>query len=98
MEIEPVAGIVSVPPAAAAAAYARQAHLSPSQARLAAATAREQETPAERAADGDPIAIAHVADDVARATPDRARALEPALPHAAATHEPGKGDRIDVYD
>lgn len=105
MEIEAIAGVVGTPPAAGVAAYAREQHLSPSQAGLAAARAREQETPAERAADGDRLAQAHLAAEAERATPDRDRGLEPPraaavvpLPHPATTHEPGKGDRIDVYD
>lgn len=97
MEIEAIAGISGVSPVTAAADYARDHHLSPTQSGLAVARAREQETTAERAADGDPIAKAQLAAEAERATPDASRGLEP-LPHPATTHEPGKGDRIDVYD
>ena len=98
MNIEPINSVVGVSPATASAEYARQAHLSPSQAHLAESQARAAETPEQLADGGDPIAIAQVSAEAQRLTPASSRHLEPPLPHPATTHEPGKGERIDVYD
>ena len=100
MDVPPIHSVVGPSPVAAAAAYARQAHLSPAQAHLVEAKARASETPDERAVHGDPIALAHVSAEAQRQTPVTADKVEPAapLPHPATSHEPGKGTRIDVYD
>lgn len=96
MELDPIPAVVGVSPAAVAADYAHQSHLSPAETHLAASKAEEEETPEQRAAAGDPIAIAEVAQQEHRLTPVRSQALQPA--HAPGAHEPGKGALIDVYD
>ena len=104
MEVEPISSVAGLSPAAVAAEAAHAAHLSPAAVHLAASKAKLTETPQERAAAGDPIAQAHVAQEQALTTPISAQGLQPTeaaqlLPaHPAGGHEPGKGELIDVYD
>ena len=95
MELDPISGVGGL--AALPAEHAASPHASPSQTALSEAKAREAETPEQLAADGDPIAIAQLAQAEDRLTPTRSQHLQPAA-HPAGAHEAGKGDLIDVYD
>lgn len=106
MEIETS---TSVPIAAAALAlsaeYVHRAYevagstASPANVALEEQKAIAVETTEQRAADGDPLAIDQLTKEHTAMTPIDARALQPPfVDHPPGAHEPGKGERIDIYD
>ena len=99
MEIEPVTGIAAV--TALTPEYIHRAYeaKSPSQVALVEAQAVAVETTEQLAIDGDPRAIDELAHEHRNQTPFDAQRLQPShVNHPVGAHEPGKGERIDIYD
>jgi hypothetical protein len=104
MQIEPISSVggVSVPavsPVEPPTESGHPANQSPAQLALAEAHAKESQTLEQRASDGDPIALAQLAEDQKQITPiDSQQLLPPHPQHPPGAHEPGKGNLIDIYD
>jgi hypothetical protein len=99
MQIQPISNVGGVSVPAVPAEYGHLADGSPAQIALAQALAKESETVEQRASDGDPIALAQLAEDEKRLTPiDSQQLLPPPLEQTVRANETGKGIRIDIYE
>jgi hypothetical protein len=99
MAIEPISNIGGVAVPVIPPEYAHLAGGSAAQVNLAQALAKETQTTEQRANDGDPIALAQLAEDEKNLIPiDSQQLLPPPLEHPTGATEPGKGNIIDIYD
>jgi hypothetical protein len=99
MAIEPIGSVGGVALPVIPAEFGHLADGSAAQLALAQALAKESQTIEQRANDGDPIALAQLAEDEKRLIPiDSQQLLPPPLEHPTGAHEPGKGILIDIYD
>lgn len=99
MAIQSISNVGGVAVPLVAAEFGHLADGSAAQLALAQALSKESETVEQLASDGDPIALAQLAEDEKRLIPiDSQQLLPPPLEHPTGAHESGKGILIDIYD